>query len=206
MRISDWISDVCSSDLQGQPALGHRRQSTQILCNPGSGRTAAPGAAPLSQRPGWSGPMIPPELLAPFQIGVLFLLIAIALAVFIAETLSIELTALSVIAVLVLFFHFFPIIGPDGENSLGLRVLLSGFAHPALIAVLGLLVLGEGLARTGVLDDAATSVIRFTRQNRAFAVALMLVVVIAFSAMLNNIPVVVLFIPDRKSTRLNSSH
>ncbi|HEY9536880.1 MAG TPA: SLC13 family permease [Kiloniellaceae bacterium] len=139
--------------------------------------------------------MIPPELLAPFQIGVLFLLIAIALAVFIAETLSIELTALSVIAVLVLFFHFFPIIGPDGENSLGLRVLLSGFAHPALIAVLGLLVLGEGLARTGVLDDAATSVIRFTRQNRAFAVALMLVVVIAFSAMLNNIPVVVLFIP-----------
>src|SRR3546814_5390348 len=86
MRISDWISDVCSSDLQGQPALGHRRQSTQILCNPGSGRTAAPGAAPLSQRPGWSGPMIPPELLAPFQIGVLFLLIAIALAVFIAET------------------------------------------------------------------------------------------------------------------------
>src|SRR3546814_2045378 len=69
--------------------------------------------------------------------------------------------------VLVLFFHFFPIIGPDGENSLGLRVLLSGFAHPALIAVLGLLVLGEGLARTGVLDDAATSVIRFTRQNRS---------------------------------------
>src|SRR3546814_17224387 len=72
---------------QRQPALGHRRQSTQILCNPGSGRTAAPGAAPLSQRPGWSGPMIPPELLAPFQIGVLFLLIAIAPAVFIAEQL-----------------------------------------------------------------------------------------------------------------------
>jgi di/tricarboxylate transporter len=46
-----------------------------------------------------------------------------------------------------------------------------------------------------VLDDAASSVIQFTRQNRAFAVALMLVVVIAFSALLNNIPVVVLFIP-----------
>src|SRR3546814_14934602 len=69
--------------------------------------------------------MIPPELPAPIQIGVLFLLIAIALAVFIAETLSIELTALSVIAVLVLFFHFFPIIVPHGQNSLGPRVLLS---------------------------------------------------------------------------------
>src|SRR3546814_13007077 len=102
---------------QRQPALGHRRQSTQILCNPGSGRTAAPGAAPLSQRPGWSGPMIPPELLAPFPIGVLFLLIAIALAVFLAETLSNELTALSVITVLGLFFHFFPIITPAGARS-----------------------------------------------------------------------------------------
>ena len=142
-----------------------------------------------------ASPMISPELLAPFQMGVLFLLIVVALAIFTTEALSIELTALSVIAVLIVFFHFFPVIGPGGEDRLDLRVLLSGFANPALIAVLGLLVLGEGLTRTGVLDDAANTVIVFTRQNRAFAVALMLVVVVGFSAVLNNIPVVVLFIP-----------
>src|SRR3546814_12186743 len=95
---------------QGQPALGHLRQSTQILCNPGSGRTAAPGAAPLSQRPGWSGPMLPPALLAPFHTAVHFLLLAIALAVFIAHTLQIERTALSVSACLVLFLNFFPLL------------------------------------------------------------------------------------------------
>jgi di/tricarboxylate transporter len=134
-------------------------------------------------------------MLAPFQMGVLFLLIVVALTIFTTEALSIELTALSVIAVLILFFHFFPVIGPDGEDRLDLRHLLSGFANPALIAVLGLLVLGEGLTRTGVLDDAANSVILFTKQNRAVAVALMLAVVVAFSAVLNNIPVVVLFIP-----------
>ena len=139
--------------------------------------------------------MISPELIAPFQMGVLFLLIVVALAVFATEALSIELTALSVIAALLIFFHFFPVIGPDGEDRLDLRHLLSGFANPALIAVLALLVLGEGLTRTGLLDEAATIVIQFTKQNRAFAVALMLVVVMVFSAVLNNIPVVVLFIP-----------
>ncbi len=139
--------------------------------------------------------MIAPELLAPFQMGVLFLLIVVALAVLSTEALSIELTALAVIATLVMFFHFFPVIGPDGEDKLDLRSLFSGFANPALIAVLALLVLGEGLTRTGLLDDAANSVIVFTKQNRAFAIALMLVVVVAFSAVLNNIPVVVLFIP-----------
>jgi di/tricarboxylate transporter len=139
--------------------------------------------------------MIAPELLAPFQMGVLFLLIIVALTILATETLSIELTALSVIAALVVFFHFFPVTGPDGADKLDLRSLFSGFANPALIAVLALLVLGEGLTRTGVLDDAANSVIHFTRQNRAGAIALMLVVVVAFSAVLNNIPVVVLFIP-----------
>jgi len=139
--------------------------------------------------------MIDPALLAPFQMGVLFLLIVVALTVLATEALSIELTALSVIAALMLFFHFFPVLGPGGGDLLDLRRLFSGFANPALMAVLALLVLGEGLTRTGVLDDAANTVIHFTRQNRAFAIALMLVVVVAFSAVLNNIPVVVLFIP-----------
>ncbi|WP_340117213.1 SLC13 family permease [Pelagibius sp. 7325] len=139
--------------------------------------------------------MIDPALLAPFQMGVLFLLIVVALTVLATEALSIELTALAVIAALMLFFHFFPVLGPGGGDLLDLRRLFSGFANPALMAVLALLVLGEGLTRTGVLDDAANTVIHFTRQNRAFAIALMLVVVVAFSAVLNNIPVVVLFIP-----------
>lgn len=127
--------------------------------------------------------------------GVLFLLIVAALAVLATEAMSIELTSLSVIAALMVFFQFFPVVGPDGEDLLDLRHLFSGFANPALMAVLALLVLGEGLTRTGVLDDAANTVIHYTRQHRGFAIALMLLVVMLFSAVLNNIPVVVLFIP-----------
>ena len=139
--------------------------------------------------------MIPAELLAPFQVGFLFVVIVVALALFATEAVSIELTSLSVIALLIVFFHFFPVIGPDGSDVLDLRQLFSGFANPALIAVLALLVLGEGLTRTGVLDIAANAVIHWTKSNPFTAVTMMLVVVMAFSAVLNNIPVVVLFIP-----------
>lgn len=139
--------------------------------------------------------MIPADLLATFQMGFLFALIVVALTLFATEAVSIELTSLSVIAVLILFFHFFPVTGPEGKDLLSLRSLFSGFANPALIAVLALLVLGEGLTRTGVLDLAANAVIQWTRSNPFSAVALMLVVVMAFSAVLNNIPVVVLFVP-----------
>ncbi|WP_420347335.1 SLC13 family permease [Pelagibius sp.] len=139
--------------------------------------------------------MIPADLLATFQMGFLFAVIVVALTLFATEAVSIELTSLSVIAVLILFFHFFPVVGAEGEDLLSLRNLFSGFANPALIAVLALLVLGEGLTRTGVLDLAANAVIQWTRSNPFFAVTMMLVVVMAFSAVLNNIPVVVLFVP-----------
>ncbi|NIA68819.1 SLC13 family permease [Pelagibius litoralis] len=143
--------------------------------------------------------MISADLLAPFQMGFLFVLVVVVLALLTTEAVSIELTSLSTIALLILFFHFFPVIDENGSDLLDLRHLLSGFANPALIAVLGLLVLGEGLTRTGMLDLAANTVIQWTRSNPFVAVTLMLVVVMVFSAVLNNIPVVVLFIPIMQS-------
>src|SRR3546814_11215964 len=105
------------------------------------------------------------------------------------EALSIELTSLAALALLILFFHLFPVVGPEGENRLDLRRLLSGFASPALIAVLALLVLGEGLTRPGVLDEVANRGILLTRQNRAFPIHPLLVAVVAFSSVLTTIPV-----------------
>src|SRR3546814_13659276 len=111
--------------------------------------------------------MISPDFLAPFQMGVLFLLIVVALAALATEALSIELTSLAALALLILFFHLFPVVGPEGENRLDLRRLLSGFASPALLAVLALLVLGQGLPPTGVLAWVANRVIPFTRPSSA---------------------------------------
>src|SRR3546814_15943203 len=43
MRISDWSSDVCSSDLRSYKSTRHNRQSPETTRPPGGGRVALPG-------------------------------------------------------------------------------------------------------------------------------------------------------------------
>jgi len=130
-----------------------------------------------------------------FQMTAVFILIAVALAFYATEKLSFELTSLAVICALLLLFHFAPVPGPDGLNRMGPERILSGFANPALITVLALLVIGDGLSRTGALGQGAWFLLRATRGRAAASIGLALITVLAVSAFLNNIPVVVIFIP-----------
>ncbi len=129
------------------------------------------------------------------QMAAVFGLIVIALAFYATEKLSYEMTSLAVICALLLLFHFMPVAGPDGVNRMGAGRILSGFANPALITVLALLVIGDGLSRTGALSQGAWLLLRAVRGNAAASIMLALVAVMAVSAFLNNIPVVVIFIP-----------
>ncbi|MFQ5958375.1 MAG: SLC13 family permease [Alphaproteobacteria bacterium] len=135
-----------------------------------------------------------PEVATTFQMVATFIVIVVALVLYALERVALELTGLGVIAVLLVLFHFFPVNGPDGVNLLDAERLLHGFANPALITVLALLVIGQGLVRTGTLDQAAQAVFRIGGHSWR-SVALVLVVVSTVSAFLNNIPVVVIFIP-----------
>ena len=129
-----------------------------------------------------------------FQMWATFALIIVALGLYMVERIAIELTSLGVICVLLLLYYVFPLPGPDGGNLLGPERLLAGFANPALLTVVALLVIGQGLARTGILDQAALLV--FARGGSAWrSITIVLVTVLAVSAFLNNIPVVVIFIP-----------
>ncbi len=130
-----------------------------------------------------------------FQMTAVFILIVVALAFYATEKLSFELTSLAVICALLLLFHFAPVSGPDGVNRLGAERILSGFANPALITVLALLVVGDGLSRTGALGQGAWLLLRAMRGHAAASIGLALFTVLAVSAFLNNIPVVVIFIP-----------
>ncbi len=129
------------------------------------------------------------------QMAAVFALIVVALAFYATEKLSYEMTSLGVICALLLLFHFMPASGADGVNLMGPGRILSGFANPALITVLALLVIGDGLSRTGALGQAAWLLLRAGRGNTAASIVLGLVAVMAVSAFLNNIPVVVIFIP-----------
>ena len=106
-----------------------------------------------------------------------------------------ELTSLGIISALLVLFHFMPVIGMDGEILLNPRTLLAGFADPALIAILALLVVGHGMVETGALDSPVKILIRLGSNYPVTVVLMSLITVMVISAFLNNTPVVVIFIP-----------
>jgi di/tricarboxylate transporter len=130
-----------------------------------------------------------------FTMWVTFALILGALALYAVEKLPAEITSIGVLGAFMVFFHFFPIVGSDGHNLLSSERLVLGFANPALITVLALLVVGQGMVRAGVLDRGARLVLSAGRGNAGLTIFITLVVVLVVSGFLNNIPVVVIFIP-----------
>jgi di/tricarboxylate transporter len=133
---------------------------------------------------------------AEFQMWAVFALILVALVFYVLERAAMEVTSLGIICALLIFFHFFPV-GTEGAPSLTPVRILQGFANPALITVLALLVLGQGMIRTGVLDRGASLLLGARGGRGGLLVSLLLILLVAMivSAFLNNIPVVVIFIP-----------
>jgi len=121
--------------------------------------------------------------------------IAVALALYATPRLPLEYSSLFVVCLLLLAFHIFPETGPKGGNLLGPGALLAGFANPALIALLGLIVMGQGLAQTGALDHGARALLRIAGGRTETALVASLLAVLLISGVLNNTPVVVIFIP-----------
>lgn len=129
-----------------------------------------------------------------WQMWVVFGAIIAAIAAYASEDIPLEVTSLALVAGLLAFFHFFPVEAGSG-NLLNPENLLAGFADPALIAVLALLVVGQGLFQSGALEDVA----QLTNANAIRApyltLGVMLVVVLVVSGFMNNTPVAVIFIP-----------
>lgn len=124
-----------------------------------------------------------------------FALIATALVAYIWDRFTIELTSLGVIAALILFFELFPLLGPAGDPVLGAEDFLMGFGNPALITVVALLVIGQGLIRSGVLEQIGRIMTRLRRGGAMVSITALLILTAGMSAFLNNTPVVVIFIP-----------
>ncbi|MTI08437.1 SLC13 family permease [Curvivirga aplysinae] len=139
--------------------------------------------------------MILTDEISLFHMWVTFAAIAIVILLFIYETLSIEITSVLSIAALVAIFHLFPLHGEDGQNLLDAHALLSGFANPALITVISLIIVGRALIQTGALSQFATFFSHISRGRDLWGFATILIAVSIIAAFMNNTPVVVIFIP-----------
>ena len=124
-----------------------------------------------------------------------FLFIAVAMYAFATERIELEISAISVISGLLALFYLYPLVNEAGEQILGARELLAGLADPALITVLSLLVVGQGIVRTGALEKPVRMLVTLRRHHPSMAIAAVLATVLLISAIMNNTPVVVVFIP-----------
>ena len=130
------------------------------------------------------------------------LLTVVALALFTRERIALETSSLLVLVLLTLGFELFPFDGPDGR--LHATAFFHGFGHEALIAVCALMIVGQGLVRTGALEPVGRLLGRGWTSAPSLSLLLTLLVGAFLSAFVNNVPIVVLLMPILISVSLRT--
>lgn len=117
--------------------------------------------------------------------------LVVAIVFFVWDRFPIEIVSASIVAALMLFFHFFPL--EDGRPSIA--ALLEGFANPALFTILCLLIVGQGIFQTGAMEGPTQFLLSSYDQRPRGTLIAMFAFVFIVSAFINNTPVVVMFVP-----------
>ncbi|WP_420411085.1 SLC13 family permease [Roseibium sp.] len=123
-----------------------------------------------------------------------FVVIAATVVLYALERYPIETVALGSVSAFIVLFTVIPVTQSDG-SIVTTSDFLTGFANPALITVICLLIIGQGLFQTDALEGPAKAIVKWTRGKSQWAVIPILLVVAVLSAFLNNTPVVVMFLP-----------
>ena len=130
------------------------------------------------------------------------LLTAVALVLFSREKISLESSSLLVLVALTVGFELYPY-ESDGKELHAVDFFL-GFGNEALVAVCALMIAGQGILRTGGIEPAGRILARLWKINPNVSLLLTLLLGAAFSAFINNVPVVVLLLPVLISVSLKT--
>lgn len=131
--------------------------------------------------------------MADFHLWATYAIILVTVAAYVSERFTLESVALGSLVAFLALFAFFPYEGASG--ALPPDELLSGFANPALATVLALLIVGQGLFATDALDKPARILAKSAGSSSTRTIIITLITAAMLSAILNNTPVVVIFIP-----------
>jgi di/tricarboxylate transporter len=118
-----------------------------------------------------------------YEIAFILLVMGVALVAFVREWFPIEVTALGILATLVV------------AGILDVREALAGFSSTAAVAIGSLFVLSHALTKTGLLETVANRVADAARERPWPMIVVLLVLVCFGSGLLNNTAVVALSIP-----------
>jgi len=130
-----------------------------------------------------------------FYMWLVFALTLLTMLLYSLDKIKIEIISLFVIVVLLLLFQNSPILGHSSGIPINIDLLLQGFANPALIALMSLLVIGHGLLVTGALEDIAVRLSGDRDKNTLYKFYGIMLLVFILSATLNNTPIIIMFIP-----------
>ncbi len=133
-------------------------------------------------------------LAAPWQMWATLAVIGVTIIFYTLDRFPLELISAGAIVGLLLLFLLAPI-EANGENLLTTETLLSGFASPALFAILGLLIIGQGMFQSGSLEHPTEYLLRAFDKRPIIITGVVFAFIMMTSAFLNNTPVVVMFIP-----------
>ena len=129
-------------------------------------------------------------------------LTVLALYLFSRENLAIESSSLLVLALLTLGFVLFPY--QSSEAKIEPADFFLGFGNESLIAICALMIVSEGLVRTGALAPIGRWSARVWQMSPALAMLGILVATTVISAFMNNTPQVVVMIPILITVALRS--
>ncbi len=117
---------------------------------------------------------------------VVFILILLALVLFATEWFPIDVTAILVMVLLMVLEPWTQISAREG---------ISGFASPATITVLAMLILSTGINRTGIVQMLGQKMAKFAGTDQRKQLAATIGVTGPISGFINNTPVVAILVP-----------
>jgi di/tricarboxylate transporter len=132
---------------------------------------------------------------APWQMWASFAILAATITAFASERFEMEHVAIATVAAFLVLFEFAPLRGADGELTVTTRTILEGFADPALLAIMGLLILSQGLFQSGTMEMPNRLLAAAPGRFRKLTLGAVLVVACVVSGFVNDTPVVVMFLP-----------
>ena len=117
---------------------------------------------------------------------VVFSLIGVALVLFVSELISNDVTAIGII---------FALAALEPWTQVGPRGAISGFANTATVTIVAMYMLSAGIQRTGLVQRLGLHLAAFTRGSETRALAATVVTTGPIAGIINNTPVVAVFIP-----------
>ncbi len=121
-------------------------------------------------------------------------IVIVAIMLYMSDRLSIELVSAGIVTTILLLFAL-----PFALDASGDRVpsetILKGFGNAALITIMALLVVGQGLFQTGALDGPSRRLLKSYDTHPRVTLLGVFAAVFITSAFINNTPVVIMFLP-----------